>query len=124
MIRNPIGHAATRILREIEVLVRIDDNDRQKPSLIVEDVQSVDWASLTFLGQRHAFDLRIEGECDAVAAALTRLVDELAEREIAISRHFVADIRVIPGDAHALAPSQPAGLCCQPLSIEALVLRD
>jgi hypothetical protein len=124
MIRNAIGHAATRILREIEALIRIGDDDRQKPILIVEDVQSVDWASLTFLGQRHAFDLRIEGECDAVAAALSRLVDELAEREILISRQFVADIRVIPDDAHALAPPQPAGLCCQPLSIEALVLRD
>jgi hypothetical protein len=124
MMRDPIGHAATRILREIEALVRIDDNDRQKPSLIVEDVRSVDWASLTFLGQRHEFDLRIEGECDAAAAALSRLVDELAEREIAISRQFVADIRVIPGDAHALGPLQPAGLCCQPVSIEALVLRD
>lgn len=124
MMRDPIGHAATRILREIDVLLRIDDNDRQKPSLIVEDVRSVDWASLTFPGQRHDFDLRIEGECDTVASALFRLADELAEREIAISRQFVADIRVIPCDAHALAPPQPAGLCCQPLSIEAPVLRD
>jgi hypothetical protein len=124
MNRNPIGHVATRLLREIEALVRIGDDDREKPILIIEEIRAVDWASLTFVGQRHELDLRLDGERDAVAAALIRLVDDLAERDIPISGHFIADIRIIPGDARDAAPPQPGGRCCQPLSVAALVLRD
>lgn len=124
MIRNPIGHVATRLLREIEALVRIGNEDRQKPTMIVEEIRSTDWASLTFVGQRHELDLRLDGDGDAVAAALARLVDDLAERDIPISGYFIADIRIIPGNAYAAADAQPGSRCCQPLSIEALVLRD
>lgn len=123
MIRNPIGHVATRLLREIEALIRIGDEDRQKPTLIVEEIRSTDWASLTFVGQRHELELRLDGEADAVAAVLTRLVETLAEREIPIVGHFVADIRISPGPLRD-APPAPAGQCCQSLRIEALVLRD
>jgi hypothetical protein len=123
MIRNPIGHVATRLLREIEALVRIGDEDRQKPTLIVEEIRATDWASLTFVGQRHELDLRLDGEGDAVAAALIRLVDALAERDIPIVGHFIAEIRIIPGEARDASPAL-AGYRCQPLSIEALVLRD
>lgn len=123
MIRHPIGHVATRLLREIEALVRIGDNDRQKPSVIVEEIRSTDWASLTFVGQRHALDLRLEGEADAVAAVLTRIVETLAEHEIPIAGHFVADIRIIPGPPRD-ASCATHGYCCQPMTIEALVLRD
>lgn len=123
MIRNPIGHVATRLLREIEAVVRIGDADRQKPTLIVEEVRATDWASLTFVGQRHEFDLRLDGEADAVAAALIRLVDDLAEREISIAGHFIADLRIIPDEVRDALPTGD-GCCSQPLLIEALVLRD
>jgi hypothetical protein len=123
MIRNPIGHVATRLLREIEALARIGDDDRQKPTVIVEEIRSTDWASLTFVGQRHELELRLDGDADAVAAVLTRLVETLAEREIPITGHFVADIRVVPGPVSDASPA-PGGHCRQPLTIEALVLRD
>jgi hypothetical protein len=124
MIRTPIGHAATRILREVEAMVRIGACDREKPIMIVEEVRSTDWASVTFVGQRHEFDLRLDGERDAVAAAMVRLADDLAEHEISIAGQFIAEIRVAPGDVTDGAPALSAGHISMPLCIAALVLRD
>ena len=125
MIRNPIGHAATRILREVENLVRISNSDREKPIVVIEEIRSTDWASVTFVGQRHMFDLRLDGEADAVAAAMVRLVDALPEHDIPIAGHFIAEIGVMPGIAVAAgALALPAGHTSLSLRIAALVLRD
>jgi hypothetical protein len=123
MIRHPIGHVATRLLREIEALVRIGAIDRQKPMLVVESITAIDWASLTFVGQRHELDLRLDGVADAVALVMKRLQADLAEHDIAISGHFIAELRIIPGAASDAVAARD-GLCRQPLRIEALVLRD
>lgn len=124
MIRNPIGHAATRILREVENLVRLGENDREKPIVVIEDIRSTDWASVTFVGQRHELDLRLAGEADAVAAAMVQLADDLADHDIPIARHFIAEIRVIPAMAVAAGPFEPPGHVSLSLRVEALVLRD
>lgn len=124
MIRNPIGHAATRILREVQNLVRIGGNDREKPIVVIEEIRTTDWASVTFVGQRHELDLRIVGEADAVAAAMVRLAEDLAEHDIPIAGHFIAEIHVIPAMAVAASPLQPNGHVSLPLCIAALVLRD
>jgi hypothetical protein len=124
MIRTPIGHVATAILREIGVMTRIGNMDRQKPMLVVEELRAFDWASVTFVGQRHELDLRLDGDADVVAAAMVRLCDDLAAAEIAMAGHFIAEIRVIPGDRLAPEPDQSIETVRQPLRVEALVLRD
>jgi phenylpyruvate tautomerase PptA (4-oxalocrotonate tautomerase family) len=118
--RSTIGHVATALLRQIEALVRIDGQDREKTILIIEDVEAIDWASLTFVGQRHVLELRIEGEKDAVAAALARIETGLPELEVSIPGHFVAELRA---EARPVADTEIIGLV-RSLRVEALVLRD
>lgn len=121
MMRTSTGPVANAILRQIGVLARIDGLDRQKPIMIVEAIRADDWASLTFVGQRHEFDLRLEGEAGAVAAALAVLEAELAESEIPLAGTFVAEIRVAAGECRALDdPTQVV----RELRIEALSIRD
>ena len=121
MMRGITGPIANAVLRQIALVARLDGTDRQKPILIVEEIRSADWASLTFEGQRHEFDLRLEGEAGEVAAAVTRLEADLAEAEIPLGRGFVAEVRIIAGDCRTLAQ---AGHVARQLRIEALSIRD
>ena len=61
--------------------------------ILLTDIRSTDWQSLTFVGERHQLELRITGP-DAMAAA-RRLGDGLEEAEFQIPRQIVADIAVI-----------------------------
>jgi hypothetical protein len=121
MNRNAIGHVATMLVHAIGTLARIASDDREKPIVIIEAVRATDWASLTFVGQRHELDLRIEGPCEAVDSALARIEAGIADAEIAIRGHFIAEIGVVPGRT---APAPQAGHVGRCLRIEALVLND
>ena len=61
-------------------------------ALIVEAVRAEDWASLTFAGEKHWLELRLDGSAAAVAAARDRLERALADAEIEVPGHIVADI--------------------------------
>jgi hypothetical protein len=124
MNRAPIGHAATVILRRIHELARITVADRKKPILVIEEIRSTDWASLTFQGQRHVFELRLDGGVPPVATALASLAAELPEADVPISGHFVAEIAVTPGEVVPARGSAAPGQVSQSLRVEALVLRD
>ena len=121
MNRAMMGHAATVLLRQIGNLVRIEPDDREKPILIVEEARTIDWASLTFVGQRHVLDLRIEGEVADVAAALAQVEAGLADTEFSITGHFLADIMAVPGSRQE---TRRGGHVAQRLRVEALVLKD
>ncbi len=57
---------------------------------MLRDFRSVDWQSLTFIGERLEMELRIPPpDADRVAS---RLVDRLADAEFAIPGQIVADI--------------------------------
>lgn len=59
-------------------------------SVSVEEVASRRWASITFAGEQHRLRLRLEGgRADAAADAL---LASLAERELDLNGHLVADI--------------------------------
>ena len=117
-------HPASAILRGINALIRIGPVDRQIPIVVVEDIRSTEWASITFTGLRHEFDLRLEGEPDSVAGAIVRLVDDLADSELPMAGHFVAEIAVATVAAgEAIAGGEP-GQWRQRLRIEALTVRD
>jgi hypothetical protein len=96
---RPTGnHVQASILRAVALEAGLDPADREKPILVVEHLRSVDWASATFVGARHEFDLRIVGEHAAVALAVDRLVAGLAECDIPIPGQIVAEIGISLGN--------------------------
>lgn len=92
---RPVGnHIQASLLRAIAASAGLSIKDREKPTLIIEEIRSSDWASATFIGATHDFDIRIEGECDSVETAVERLLAALPEQEIPIAGHIVAEIAV------------------------------
>ncbi len=116
----PGNHTELTILRAVTAVAGLSNSDRQKPILIVEEIRSSDWASATFVGKLHAFDLRIEGAALAVATAMTALESGLADRDIAIGGQIVAEIAVLPGDCRVTTDN----MVSKSLTVNALTIRD
>jgi regulation of enolase protein 1 (concanavalin A-like superfamily) len=88
------GHGL--VLRTIRQLVAATrDDPAGPPAIVIEEIASVDWASLTFAGRLHRFELRIEGGREAVEAACAALEAALPDAEIAASGHLLAQAGVI-----------------------------
>src|SRR5436305_209263 len=68
---------------------RLDQSDGYVKYNITTDVRSVDWQSLTFMGERHHFDLRIAPPNSQ--EVLDRLCNGLEDAEFSIPGMFVAD---------------------------------
>lgn len=94
--------------------------NREKPIMIVEDIRSTDWASVTFLGATHEFDLRFEGERAAVDIALQKLTARLPECDIPIAGHIVAEIAVTFGTERASSTNMIA----KALTVNVLTIID
>ena len=86
-----------------------ESTSRQTPSIIVESFDSIDWASLTFAGQRHRIVLR----CTAEAARRAAVLDAA---DLAIAGSIVAEFCVIT--------SQHTAGVTVGLTIEVLTIRD
>ena len=88
MTRLPMSPAAAGLLRALIARAAVP-RDR----ILLTDVQSTDWQSLTFVGERHRLELRVAGprSCEAV----DRLRIGLEEVEFNICGHIVADVAVI-----------------------------
>ncbi len=129
-MRTMNGHAATAILRAITDLARrastdldrITDSNRQKPIIIVEAIESTDWASATFVGEIHVLHLRVEGVAADTARIVAYLQGALPEYEIPILGRFVAEIAVVDPEASDAPGDDITG--SQPITIRALVIRD
>ena len=61
--------------------------------IMLSDWQSVEWESLTFVGERHKIQLRISGPDSGAVAG--RLTEGLADADFAIPGQIVADITVV-----------------------------
>ena len=83
-----LSPAATQLLRAL-VERTGPDHDR----IWIGRFHSVDWQSLTFIGERHEISLRLAGPDPA--AALAALRDGLADAEWPLNGHFVADILIV-----------------------------
>lgn len=88
MMRLAMSPAAAALLRAMIVRAGVD-RDR----ILLTDVRSTDWQSLTFTGERHQLNLRITG-ADSMAVA-KRLGFDLEDAEFDISGAIVADIVLV-----------------------------
>lgn len=84
-MRPPLSVAAAGLLRSLLARAGVD-RDR----IYLMHFRSVDWQSLTFVGERHEIGLRLPAG-DA-AAILARLSESLEEAEWHIPGQIVADI--------------------------------
>ena len=80
-----MSRAASGLIRSL--LARVVENPDR---ILLINVGSVDWQSLTFTGERHVLTLRISGPDGKAPAEL--LTAGLADAEFAIPGHIVADI--------------------------------
>jgi hypothetical protein len=80
----------------------------------VADMASQPWASATFSGARHTFELRLRGE--SAGEAVSAFLAELEHVEVALRGHFLADLAAT-GEPRALGED---GVC---LALEALTVR-
>jgi hypothetical protein len=84
-------------------------------SVQIEGASETPWASATFSGTRHYFDLTVSGD-DAITA-VARLGMIVDDDQVAIDGHFVADIQL---SSHQLI--QPTQSPIVVLGIEALTV--
>lgn len=108
MIRVLISSAAAALLRAVLARAGVS-----RERVLLTEIRSIDWQSLTMVGERHELALRIPGP--GAAAIVARLCDGLGDAEFDIPGQIVADIAVSEG------PSEGADGAII-LSIEALTI--
>ena len=85
MMKLALSPAAAGLLRALIARAGIN-RDR----ILLTHFRSIDWQSLTFVGERHEMELRVPGP-DAESLA-RRLADGLADAEFSVPGQIVADI--------------------------------
>lgn len=94
MNRLPMSRAAAGLLRAL--LARVEE-DRDR--IFLTDLQSTDWQSLTFVGERHQFRFSLRGP--GAADLLERFTGGLEDADFRISGQVVADIALEGRPVHA-----------------------
>ena len=110
MNRIAMSPAAAGLLRALIARAGVP-RDR----ILLTDVRSTDWQSLTLIGERHRMELRLIGPEASVAAE--RMCSGLDDAEFHIPRQIVADIAVVGEPSRA-----DDGTIC--ISIEALTVEE
>ncbi|HTG78394.1 MAG TPA: hypothetical protein VL553_02200 [Sphingomicrobium sp.] len=87
MMKLALSAAAAGLLRALLARAAIDRN-----RILLTEFRSIDWQSLTFVGERHEMELRVPGP-GAIQLA-RRITDGLSDAEFAIPGQIVADIRL------------------------------
>ncbi len=88
MTPSLLSAAATQLLRSLIARTGLAQN-----RISIGRFHSVDWQSLTFIGERHEFSVRLLGP--EAESALFMLRDGLAEAEWQLDGHVVADILIV-----------------------------
>ncbi len=110
MLKMAMSRAASGLLRAL--FERIGD---QSDRILLTEIQSVDWQSLTFTGETHLIRLRVPGpNADSIVG---RITIGLGDAEFSIPGHLVADIAVTGAPTRASDGSVT-------LAIEALTIAD
>ena len=95
MNRMMMAPAASALLRAILARSRAS-RDR----ILLTDLQTIDWRSLTFTGERHQIRLRVTGA--GARAIVERMCAGLEDAEFSIPGVIVADIGVLGSPVRAL----------------------
>lgn len=95
-MRPASDRAQAAIIRAAAALVGADRHGSPL-QLVVHELISHDWASITLTGARHRLHLSLNGP--GAAAARQRIQGELPDREIPIHGQFLADLAVTPDGA-------------------------
>ena len=90
MNRLPMSAAASALLRALAAR-----SCAPRDRILLSDVRSVDWQSLTFTGERHEIELRVPGPNSR--EVVDRMCERLADAEFSIPGVIVADIGVAEG---------------------------
>lgn len=85
MMKLALSPAAAGLLR---ALISRAGTDRNR--ILLTEFRSIDWQSLTFIGERHEMELRVLGPDAQVLAS--RITDRIADAEFTITGQVVADI--------------------------------
>ena len=85
MTRLALSRSAAALIRAL--LCRVPDS---RDRILLTDIQSSDWHSLTLAGERHVLALRVIG--DGARLIASTLTNRLADHEFAIPGIIVADI--------------------------------
>ena len=105
-----MSRAASAVLRAL--LARAgEESDR----ILLTEIQSTDWQSLTFVGERHQFRFAIRGP--GARALMNRLTNGLEDAEFDIPGHVVADLSVERAPGHSSEEMLP--VCIEALTIAA-----
>ena len=110
MIKLTMSQAASALLRAL-----IARSGAPRDRILLIDVQSVDWRSLTFTGERHSIELRVSPPHSQ--AIVERMCSGLEDAEFTIPGIIVADI----GIAGSPIRSKDGSTL---ISIEALTVAD
>jgi len=108
MLNLIMSRAASGLLRAL--LRRAGD---QSDRILLSEIQSVDWQSLTLAGERHVITLRVPGP-DA-ERIVDRLILGIEEAEFSIPGQILADIAV--AGTPVLAPGGSVTLAIEALTI-------
>ena len=110
MLKIAMSNAASNLLRALIARAGVP-RDR----ILLTDVQSTDWQSLTLTGERHQFELRVSApHSEAVA---DRMCCVLEDAEFSIPGLIVADIAVVGDPVRASDGSTS-------VTIEALTIEE
>jgi hypothetical protein len=110
MNKLAMSPAASGLLRALIGRARVPRN-----RILLTEVQSIDWRSLTFTGERHQIHLRVPGP--GAGEIVDRLCGNLEDAEFSITGHVVADIAVVGTPARQLDGS--VGLTIEALTVGA-----
>ena len=93
MMKLAMSPAAAGLLRALISRAGVD-RDR----ILLTDFRSIDWQSLTFVGERHEIELRLAGQDSESVAA--RLTDGITDAEFSIPGQILADIGLASPPSH------------------------
>lgn len=87
MMKLAMSPAAASLLRGLLNRAGVD-----RTRVLLSDFRSVDWQSLTFIGERHEIELRIPSP--GAPDVAERILEGIREAEFDIPGHVVADIQL------------------------------
>ena len=109
MNRLPMSCAAAGLVRALLVRAEV-----RRDRILLTEIRSTDWQSLTLMGERHQLHFTIPGPGAAAIAA--RMTDGIEDAEFAIPGQIVADI--------GIGNLQPAADGSVEIAIEALTVEE